>query len=1779
MSITTYNTTYFDDLLFKDSNQKTPLDKNYLRILFKPGYSVQVRELNQLQSILQSQIDRFGSSVYREGTAVTGGNCTFDTNIKTVDVEINENYDISRLPTIQHLIDNLGLIAYIYKYEILEVEALQIPKVRFYIRYNNSVQNVEGNNVSAFPLQYTTEGQQPNVNNTLLEYDIDLEESDFTIGTVVNTAHCAGLFLSEGIFFIQGSFVHSPDQQLFFSYLENEQEVKNLINGYAYLSYTEYATNYTSDSTLLDNANGTPNYSAPGADRYTIDLTLNFGDDNSSSASNSIKLLTIENSIVIDALREKYTDLDRTFARRTYEESGDYIVDNFDITIQEFYNDGTNGGRYLHSETFSEVPTDIYIETDNNEDIIAKAKDLYSLILDPGIAYVNGYRIESTNNRELYKSKARDTNHISSPITFSTSANIGNYVLGNFGIHEGEGSDLPILENGLTEYDLVKSDDTTVIGTCRIRAIETSADEYALYIHDIKLETYEVIPEPEIGPPYFEIYRFNEAAKIKNTTLETPFVFELKDGTGILYNATLNSSLFAIPYSTVQNISNLEYYVLRTIGISGTYILPENSQETFADASNTIVRLNDGTITRLDGMVADNAKSITFTPPLGKTVVSACLKIKVKDNTGSRTKKKTKDTASNLILPIEDSNVYKLPHSDVIKITQAKIGDQNGTDITQYCKLTSDGQTSTYYTNATIEYFGSSFADDFPDREIWISYEYLDHDANGEYFTVNSYVTSNIDYSEIPSYNGIRLSDVYDFRPLILDNDTSEVNQIAIDPNSIFESDVKYYLSRKDSVVVSSSGEFNIITGEPSLNPIQPLTPVSSLLLYELEIPAYTFSTSDIKINRINNRRYTMRDIQKLETRIKNLEYYTSLSLLERSSIDKRIIDAERDLDRFKNGILVDSFYDHSIGDVKNEGYLCAVNTLEGGLSPKQLAESVPVKISSIDNVRIHANSITLEYEELSAIDQYSASETTPINAYNVSSFRGSISLIPSTDDWKETYRLPDIQLDSYGAYKSMLYGKNAFGTIYNEWTTNWSGVKEPSITDKFAIGKETILLDSSSVSKNLSISVIDKEISGNNIINTGYVPYIRSRKIYFSGKGLKPNTRLYAFFDGKNVTNYCNQLNGVPALNIEEINDLPGLYTDRDSTDETIFYNNPLITDSTGKIYGEFIIPNNAALKFKTGERIFRLTSSPKNNLSETVTIAEENYIATGNIIATNESITSITKAHSLDNITEWYNPIAQTFLIPQISEGIFATSIDIYFSHKSTTLPVTIQIVTVENGIPTKNIVPFSKVILDAADVNVDPVSGLIETNFRFSDPVYLKHGVEYAIILLTNDSAYRVWTATIGSKNKSDNAVINKNVYGGVLLTSQNASTWKSNLNRDLKFRLNRADFSDTGSVVSYSRILGTVTSIDITESGSGYTNEPSVIVDAPGTGATASANISNGRVNSFRNIIGGSGYVAPPFIKISAPTGTGTKIQAKAVAFINSLGSIYKISTAVADGGDPGLGYIDIPTVEIDPPGVTALAKANINPVTGGISSIDILTPGSNYRIAPNITISAPTTGGTAATATANIQSITFSGFNLNQTVITPPKTEISNKIVVDNRTYTGAQINNNYVINEEYVIDVENQIQLTNTLTSSSSYVSPMFSIERKSLICFKNEINNSVVDEDTADNGEAIAKYITKKVELNNASDQLNIYLDVNRPSNGSNIKVYVKFGNSNEWSEASPLQTIPVNSNVSKYSEAQYVLTDNDNYFSEFTIKIVMISDNAAYVPKVKDLRVIATV
>ena len=155
-------------------------------------------------------------------------------------------------------------------------------------------------------------------------------------------------------------------------------------------------------------------------------------------------------------------------------------------------------------------------------------------------------------------------------------------------------------------------------------------------------------------------------------------------------------------------------------------------------------------------------------------------------------------------------------------------------------------------------------------------------------------------------------------------------------------------------------------------------------------------------------------------------------------------------------------------------------------------------------------------------------------------------------------------------------------------------------------------------------------------------------------------------------------------------------------------------------------------------------------------------------------------------DVIVSWYDPIAQSFLVED-STGIFLTRCDIFFKSKDDMdIPVTLQLRTIENGIPTQKILPFSEVTLDSSEVSISSNSS-VATSFIFKSPVYLEGGKEYAICVSSNSTKYSIYVSRIGENDLLSQSFISNQPYLGYLFKSQNTSTWEARQWEDIKFVL--------------------------------------------------------------------------------------------------------------------------------------------------------------------------------------------------------------------------------------------------------------------------------------------------------------------------------------------------------------------------------------------------------
>ena len=139
--------------------------------------------------------------------------------------------------------------------------------------------------------------------------------------------------------------------------------------------------------------------------------------------------------------------------------------------------------------------------------------------------------------------------------------------------------------------------------------------------------------------------------------------------------------------------------------------------------------------------------------------------------------------------------------------------------------------------------------------------------------------------------------------------------------------------------------------------------------------------------------------------------------------------------------------------------------------------------------------------------------------------------------------------------------------------------------------------------------------------------------------------------------------------------------------------------------------------------------------------------------------------------------SPLAQTFTVEADAEseitGRFLSSVDVYFSAKDDTLPVTLEIRTVKHGYPSNKVLPFSQVVKNTGDVNVS-ATGATATTFTFPSLVFVEIETEYALVLKCATPDYITWITRIGDTDIGGTRTISKQPHVGVLFKSHASTT---------------------------------------------------------------------------------------------------------------------------------------------------------------------------------------------------------------------------------------------------------------------------------------------------------------------------------------------------------------------------------------------------------------------
>ena len=359
---------YYDD--FVES-------KKFHRILFRPAFAVQARELTQAQTILQNQIERVGDHLFKQGAMVIPGQVSIDTNYSAVKLTSKSAASINTYNGTTITGATSGVIA-----EVVGVAATDgTDPDTLYVKYNKT-----GTNNTSIVF---TDGET-----------ITSDASGSPTAVVNTTATGSAAGVQSGVYYINGYFVQVDSTTLVLDKYTNTPSYR------IGFTATESFVTPNDDSSLNDNAQGSSNVNAPGAHRFKITLTLAKKTLSSTEDDNFFEIARVENGVIKTLVRNtEYAVLEDTLARRTFDESGDYVLTNPDFDVREHLSSGNNRGIY----------------TSGNGGSAAKL----AIGVSPFKAYVRGYEAERLGTTFVDIDKARDfetaNNH-------KTRFNIKNYI-------------------------------------------------------------------------------------------------------------------------------------------------------------------------------------------------------------------------------------------------------------------------------------------------------------------------------------------------------------------------------------------------------------------------------------------------------------------------------------------------------------------------------------------------------------------------------------------------------------------------------------------------------------------------------------------------------------------------------------------------------------------------------------------------------------------------------------------------------------------------------------------------------------------------------------------------------------------------------------------------------------------------------------------------------------------------------------------------------------------------------------------------------------------------------------------------------------------------------------------------------------------------------------------------------------------------------------------------------------------------------------------------------
>ena len=618
-------------------------NKNFHRILFRPGYAVQARELTQLQSILQNQIERFGSHVFQEGSVVIPGGFSINNEYYSVQLATafaGESVDPSQYYNATSPVTIVGATSGVRAKVIGYKDATSSTQPLLYVHYISSGSDLE-----------TTEFQ----NSEQIFADTSITHTTtYAINTNSATTHTTAsqkgtaITSNSGVYFIRGTFVQLNEQTIVLS--DNSQTPSARIG----VTLNEELVTPEVDESLTDNATGASNFAAKGAHRLKISLDLKSLDLTSTADSDFIEIGRVEDGkLKSDARPTQYSVLGETLARRTFDESGDYTVRPFQFDAREMIDNRHQGTDFRG----------VYTDGATTQDGGTASEGKFVLAVSPGKAYVKGFEIEKSTVTFKDINKSRQFESVN---TGSINAELGNFVkitnmYGQPDVTDISGETTAYKTIGLFD-DVTSTRGTaagTQIGVARARTIQYDSGTmgntdavFRLYLFDIRPFTYLTLNDnPSTS---LTANHSNGGVRVKGASSNaTGFVFgALTSGTTVVLTNvsgtfTLGEKLIvsdsAETDQIVENSSNADLTISNVV----THIFSETRSFFMDDADSG------------QDFTADAVLISTTTGDAGQIVIDGT------DSSGT-------DANDNIVLEEDNSTTVALESEKIAKLNQAE---------------------------------------------------------------------------------------------------------------------------------------------------------------------------------------------------------------------------------------------------------------------------------------------------------------------------------------------------------------------------------------------------------------------------------------------------------------------------------------------------------------------------------------------------------------------------------------------------------------------------------------------------------------------------------------------------------------------------------------------------------------------------------------------------------------------------------------------------------------------------------------------------------------------------------------------------------------------------------------------------------------------------------------------------------------------------------------------------------------------------------------------------